>query len=310
VGVTVTGPAADDVARSFADRWNDMPRTGMVPDAPPPISAPSRSSGAGDASVQVLETYGIAELWRPRYSWAERGEFTIWAAYLNAISKAERYIYIEDQYFFPSWKVHCRAPGLDPVVQLCRAIGRGVRVAVLLPGTREDPGIWNPTQRALQELAIAMLHDAARAAGNPDRVRIARLSAKEGKVGAYVHAKLMLVDDELLLIGSANFTQRSMTTDHELQLAIVAPGETIANMRRELLAEHLGSVEVDPLTDLGRFPTAQRPVVGRLRHAPRGHAGPVPNIFVRSIERYSGPDLGSLPPPDPCVPVIIDYPGF
>ena len=54
----------------------------------------------------------------------------------------------------------------------------------------------------------------------------------------------MIVDDRLLIIGSANLAKRSMGLDSECDLAVEAEGEAdrraIARARHELLAEHLG----------------------------------------------------------------------
>src|SRR3569833_4558927 len=60
-----------------------------------------------------------------------------------------------------------------------------------------------------------------------------------------VHSKLMIVDDEWLRVGSANFANRSMGLDTECDLAFEAGGKpgmrvAIAAARNTLLAEHLG----------------------------------------------------------------------
>jgi len=63
-----------------------------------------------------------------------------------------------------------------------------------------------------------------------------------------VHAKLLIVDDRFVRIGSANLSNRSMGFDTECDLALEA-GErqevqqAIARLRDSLLAEHLGSTE-------------------------------------------------------------------
>jgi uncharacterized membrane protein YdjX (TVP38/TMEM64 family) len=66
-----------------------------------------------------------------------------------------------------------------------------------------------------------------------------------GEEHIIVHAKLMVVDDRLVRVGSANISNRSMWLDSECDLAIEALGEertekAIANFRNQLLAEHLG----------------------------------------------------------------------
>ena len=70
----------------------------------------------------------------------------------------------------------------------------------------------------------------------------------EGDKKMVVHAKVLIVDDAFLKIGSANLNNRSMGLDTECDLSIEAGeraevGLAIARVRRRLLAEHNG---VDP----------------------------------------------------------------
>jgi uncharacterized membrane protein YdjX (TVP38/TMEM64 family) len=74
-----------------------------------------------------------------------------------------------------------------------------------------------------------------------------------GEEHVIVHAKLMVVDDRLVRVGSANISNRSMGLDSECDLAIEASGEdrsekAIANFRNRLVAEHLG-VSADVVAD-------------------------------------------------------------
>jgi uncharacterized membrane protein YdjX (TVP38/TMEM64 family) len=60
-----------------------------------------------------------------------------------------------------------------------------------------------------------------------------------------VHSKILIVDNKLLTIGSANLSNRSMGFDTECNLALSADEsgaveQAIANLRNRLLAEHLG----------------------------------------------------------------------
>ena len=66
----------------------------------------------------------------------------------------------------------------------------------------------------------------------------------------FIHSKLVIVDDEFLAIGSANFTNRSMRVDREVNVAWQAQLEQpedaatltrdIRGLRASLLAEHAG----------------------------------------------------------------------
>jgi phosphatidylserine/phosphatidylglycerophosphate/cardiolipin synthase-like enzyme len=76
-----------------------------------------------------------------------------------------------------------------------------------------------------------------------DRFRI-YYPVTDGGAEIYVHAKIMIVDDLYLRVGSANMNNRSMGLDSECDLLIdgVSSRETqraIARVRTDLLAEHL-----------------------------------------------------------------------
>ncbi|XP_062213859.1 phospholipase D beta 1-like [Phragmites australis] len=79
---------------------------------------------------------------------------------------------------------------------------------------------------------------------------------KSRRFMVYVHSKGMIVDDEYVIIGSANINQRSMegTRDTEIAMAAYQPQHTWANTlsaprgqifgyRMSLWAEHIGAVE-------------------------------------------------------------------
>ncbi|ONL92984.1 phospholipase D15 [Zea mays] len=79
---------------------------------------------------------------------------------------------------------------------------------------------------------------------------------KNRRFMVYVHSKGMIVDDEYVIIGSANINQRSMegTRDTEIAMAAYQPQHTWANMlsaprgqifgyRMSLWAEHIGAIE-------------------------------------------------------------------
>jgi uncharacterized membrane protein YdjX (TVP38/TMEM64 family) len=79
-----------------------------------------------------------------------------------------------------------------------------------------------------------------------DRVRLVCPEVRDGARSTHtmVHSKVMIIDDRLLRIGSANLNNRSMGTDTECDLAIEARTETeraaIARARACLLADHCG----------------------------------------------------------------------
>ena len=90
-----------------------------------------------------------------------------------------------------------------------------------------------------------------------DRFRIYTPVTSEG-APIYVHAKITIVDDRLLRVGSSNFNNRSMGFDTECDLVIEAvPGrkdvqqvrDRILARRDDLIAEHLQNIgRRDPRT--------------------------------------------------------------
>ncbi|CAN0904027.1 Phospholipase D beta 1 [Linum grandiflorum] len=84
------------------------------------------------------------------------------------------------------------------------------------------------------------------------------LSQKNRRFMIYVHSKGMIVDDEYVIIGSANINQRSMegTRDSEIAMGAFQPRHTLGSAkqhqrphgqvfgyRNSLWAEHIGSIE-------------------------------------------------------------------
>ncbi|KAL6511902.1 hypothetical protein OROGR_021499 [Orobanche gracilis] len=80
-------------------------------------------------------------------------------------------------------------------------------------------------------------------------------SQKAGRFMIYVHAKGMIVDDEYVIVGSANINQRSMAGSRDTEIAMGAyqphhtwakknhPHGQVYGYRMSLWAEHLGTIE-------------------------------------------------------------------
>ena len=96
------------------------------------------------------------------------------------------------------------------------------------------------------DTARARLFEALRRLDRHQRLRLYHPVTAGGEA-IYVHAKLMVVDDEVLHVGSSNMNNRSMRLDTECDVTIDAGLEGneqatagIARIRSSLLAEHLG----------------------------------------------------------------------
>jgi len=155
------------------------------------------------------------------------------ALYLDAIASAKRSIYCESQYFASRRIAEAIAERLrEP---------NGPEVVIINPESA-DGFLESVTMDTARYRLLKLLREADR----HSRFRIYTPVAKKG-TPIYVHAKITIVDDRLLRVGSSNFNNRSMGFDTECDLIVEASdGEddrttrrTIIDVRNDLLAEHL-----------------------------------------------------------------------
>jgi phosphatidylserine/phosphatidylglycerophosphate/cardiolipin synthase-like enzyme len=62
----------------------------------------------------------------------------------------------------------------------------------------------------------------------------------KGGAPIYVHAKVLVIDDDLIRVGSSNFNNRSLRLDTECDVTIEHDSDRITAIRDDLIAEHLG----------------------------------------------------------------------
>ncbi|MFA5633255.1 MAG: phospholipase D-like domain-containing protein [Porticoccaceae bacterium] len=159
--------------------------------------------------------------------------------YIDAIASARETIYIENQYF----TAHVLADALAERL----AEEHGPEVILILP---EQTGGWleQVTMDVVRGRIMKRLHDV----DQYDRLRVYfPYQPGLGDTCISVHAKLLIVDDHLLRIGSSNTSNRSMGLDTECDLALESrqANDRIAGyihgLRSRLLAEHLACTPED-----------------------------------------------------------------
>ncbi|HSK38137.1 MAG TPA: phospholipase D-like domain-containing protein [Arenibaculum sp.] len=159
---------------------------------------------------------------------------------LDALAAARGCIYIEAQYLTAA------AIGDRLVEKLSAADGPEIVVLV----TRSSTGL---IERFLMGSNRDRLIRRLMQADRFDRLRVyypvGPGPAGKGEDEILVHAKLIIVDDDFVRIGSSNLNNRSVGLDTECDLAIEAPDDAarraIAGLRERLLAEHLGVAPED-----------------------------------------------------------------
>ncbi len=98
VQARIDGPAVRDLALSFDQRW--QVETGQAPALEAPLDA-STLPATGQNAVQVGRTYFQPSNSNTGLDFAPQGDDTIARTLISAVESAQRYIYIEDQYFSP-----------------------------------------------------------------------------------------------------------------------------------------------------------------------------------------------------------------
>ncbi len=157
------------------------------------------------------------------------------ALYVAMIEMAEQFIYIENQFLTSDLIAHALAERLAQQPDL----------EVLFVSPEDHPGWLEAHSMKAGRIRFMQILEEA---GVADRVRLTYPSVgpAEDETAVMVHAKLMIVDDRCLRLGSSNLNNRSMGVDTECDLAILAEADdetcrrAIESVRNRLLAEHLG----------------------------------------------------------------------
>ncbi|XP_031483768.1 phospholipase D alpha 1-like [Nymphaea colorata] len=284
----VEGQAAWDVLANFEQRWRKQSSSELadalleisgLPDIfPPPASYHSGNENSQSWSVQIFRSIDDASvIGFPEDPAAASAiglikgknvtiERSIHTGYIEAIRRAKRFIYIENQYFFGScfaWSEARDSECLNLVpIEIALKIASKVRagerfcvyvVTPMWPEGKPDSDTvqailyWN---RLTMEMMYKIIDEAIEEVGMKGRASVSDylnfycLGSREIKkpgeyeppkspeVGShywrvqqqrrfliYVHAKVMIVDDEYIIIGSANLNQRSLDGGRDTEIA-------------------------------------------------------------------------------------------
>lgn len=272
VAAVAEGPVVADVAAHFRLRWGGVTGETLPPPSPPPE--------AGGATVQLVRT--VPER---TYPGLPRGDFGIVETYSRAIRSARELVYLESQYLWSPELVRLLAD------KLRNPPSDRFRVLLVLPG--HPYGGADDTRGALGELVAAD--------GGAGRVLACALYAPAGRVAdlIYVHAKVGVIDDRILIVGSANLNDHSMFNDTEAAL-VTDDAELAGATRRRLWAEHLecdaDEVAGDPAEIVdGRFrPRAEEQAERRRRGLPMTHRLSLLQGMSLGSARLLGPLEGLL----------------
>jgi phosphatidylserine/phosphatidylglycerophosphate/cardiolipin synthase-like enzyme len=211
----LTGPAVADVNDHFTLRWLEL--TGER------LGRPAQPAPTGSQTVQVVRT--VAE---GMYEHLPRGDFRILESYLRGLHSARELIYLENQFLW--------APEIVAILadKLRHPPAADFRIVLVLPAKPNNGK--DDTRGQLGVLAEA----------DGDRGRLLAATVRSlgpgGDDPLYVHAKIGIVDDRWMTLGSANLNAHSLFNDTELNV-VTDDSELVRRTRVRLWAEHLQQEE-------------------------------------------------------------------
>jgi phosphatidylserine/phosphatidylglycerophosphate/cardiolipin synthase-like enzyme len=219
------GPAASALGKHARDRWRRATGQSL------PAVRNKHDLWPKELPVQFSDVEVTISRSAPKMK-DQRAITEIEELYLEHIGRAKRWIYAESQYF-ASRRI---------AEAISRRLGEvdGPEIVILNP---ESASGW--LEPMAMDSARAHLVQALRQRDKHDRFRMYHPYTRD-RAPIYVHAKVMIVDDSILRVGSSNMNARSLRLDTECDVAIdcARPGNTdcaamIAHIRNDLLAEHL-----------------------------------------------------------------------
>jgi phosphatidylserine/phosphatidylglycerophosphate/cardiolipin synthase-like enzyme/uncharacterized membrane protein YdjX (TVP38/TMEM64 family) len=277
VGIAVDGDCARALGELARERWRRATGRKVEP------AAASSAPDAWPAEIECALTdvdVAIARTEPAFNSYPAVNE--IRQLHLDVIAGARHRIFAENQYFTSR--------------VISDAFARRLRnddapeIAVVSPFTQSG---W--LEISTMGVLRGRIHRVLRAADRHGRYRLyyPTLPWLDGKGDCLnVHSKVLIADDELAMIGSANLSDRSMGTDTECNLALEARGDprierAIAGLRDRLLAEHLDCSPAEVAEATRRTDSLHQTIAALARDGSRS---------LKQIEPELDPNLDALVP--------------
>lgn len=236
VQMVVSGPAAQALAELARRRWflaTDYEAVPIHPynvDGIPDVWPEKNPPQFENVSVAIALTFPpIGETPAIRQ---------IETLYYDMIANAQNFIYIENQYL-----------ANDNIARaLNRRLKENPKLRVLIYSSRDPQGLAEEVSMWTKRVKFKKILEKG-AVKNRVCMTYSISKGKTRHCAVHVHAKVMIVDDRYLQVGSANINDRSMDLDSECDMVVIGQTEKdrtrIADLRNDLIREHSGMEKED-----------------------------------------------------------------
>jgi phospholipase D1/2 len=293
VQAALTGDAVRPLVDVFVERWQRAvgDRLQLAP-ASPETRARFDLSHLSDGQAQPIGAKVAAFSRTQQDERAEPAEIDEIRQLLgDALRAAERLIYAETQYFTS------RSIAAMLIERMRDDSLPKLEIVLCMPHGADSP----KEKMALgdtQEGVLYALHETAGQTGHQLRLLYSATCKDDGsEVPTFIHSKLLIVDDQLLLVGSPNLTERSVGLDTELAVTWQCDSDDeglrhcIRNIRTVLLAEHSGLDASEFESELGLCAKIDDVIASgrsRLRHRTIQSSGPLGPLMAEIFDPADG----------------------
>lgn len=286
VGMQIVGQPARDLTRHFVQRWNYLLRQ-RKPSRPTPFLLPPPDFNPADIEALGLDGTCEVQILRSACAWSlgtpNKVEHSIMNAYVQMIATSEHFVYIENQFYISSSEVlgtkieNKINDAIVDRIKRAHANDEDWRACIIVPLM---PGYQNTVDEqegsSVRLIMTCQYHSICRGPTSIfGRLRAAGIEPEDyiefyalrswGEIGPnkmlvteqlYIHAKIMVVDDRVAIIGSANINERSMLGSRDSEIAAVVRDTEVLDsfmagqpykvgkfphtLRMRLMREHLG----------------------------------------------------------------------
>lgn len=294
IQVVLHGPAVRDFAELVRWRWRHAASFEAIPIRDIALGGAEALPAIWPSTAQVhFRNMRCAIARTIPWMGSHPEKFEVKQMYLDLVARAEKFLYMENQ-FFTCMDI---AQAINARLKACTDL-KVLLVSSYNPqGLFECEGMWSARIKFKSVVEQGI---------DPARIKMAYpVVFDENREEYYkrIHGKLTVLDDLYLTVASSNISKRSMTMDTECDFTMAATSDehrsAIAGRRNDLIAEHTGL----EMGEIDRIIGENRPV-GELL----GGAGEKGRRCLREVDDDDFPyqNLGKIAGPiaDPDHPLL------